>query len=654
MQRDVRATELYRQVEDHFLKTHRPAFGQVSSASDPNIRPDGKAIAFTGKIFSELVGDGVSRVCVAEAGSIRVLTEGPGNQKCPQFSPDGRWLAYMSDAERLGDFQVRVLDVTSGVERVPHGVAGSVEYLSWSPDGANLLLGVAGYGADLAGCQGSGTTNSIDGDADPWLPEIFGSPSASDWRSAWVVDVTTGIGRQVSQSRTNIWECAWAGTDAILAVTSQQPGEGAWYTADLRQIDLKSGEETVEFASQRQLGWPSAPPSGERLAVVVSVCSDRKVVAGDVYVGTGHQSFMAIDTLGVDTTYTAWLDEARIGFAGVRGLMTVVGIHDLASGRSEEVWSGHENIGDRYPDATFLPDGSAAAVLSSYTRYPELALLSDGSAKTALSLHHPGADYLAGVSGRAEAVNWQAPDGMKIEGILCTPNRPGPHPLIMLVHGGPISCYRERWSMGQNYTPLLVSRGYAVLHPNPRGSSGHGQAFMGSVVGDMGGQDAVDLLSGIDALVARGVIDSKRVGVMGGSYGGFMTAWLITQDQRFSAAVPMSPVTDWRLTHHTSNIPEFDRMFLGGDPLENSGAYIDRSPLQLAKRVRTPTFLTAGAQDRCTPPSQAVAFHVALNEAGVDSAVAIYPQEGHGVRSFPAIVDVCTRIVEWFEQYMPA
>jgi dipeptidyl aminopeptidase/acylaminoacyl peptidase len=133
-----------------------------------------------------------------------------------------------------------------------------------------------------------------------------------------------------------------------------------------------------------------------------------------------------------------------------------------------------------------------------------------------------------------------------------------------------------------------------------------------------------------------------------------MSAWLVTQDLRFAAAVSMAPVTDWYSQHHTTNIPQFDSLFLADKPRAGTGRYLERSPLLSADRVRTPTLLTAGALDRCTPPGQALEFHTALRETGVESALAIYPGEGHGVRRFPALVDLCTRMLAWFERHMSA
>ena len=196
--------------------------------------------------------------------------------------------------------------------------------------------------------------------------------------------------------------------------------------------------------------------------------------------------------------------------------------------------------------------------------------------------------------------------------------------------------------MRDHAVPLLVSRGYAVLLPNPRGSSGRGQEFAAAVVGDMGGADTHDYLSGIDAMIERGIADPARIGTMGVSYGGFMSAWLVTQDQRFKAAVAGSPVTEWY------------SFTFNADPEEIGNQVHTRSPVMHASRARTPTLLTAGVKDRCTAASQAMEFYQALISHGVDSELVIYPGEGHGVRRFPAVTDYLTRLVTWFERYMPA
>jgi dipeptidyl aminopeptidase/acylaminoacyl peptidase len=223
---------------------------------------------------------------------------------------------------------------------------------------------------------------------------------------------------------------------------------------------------------------------------------------------------------------------------------------------------------------------------------------------------------------------------------------------VVNVHGGPVWAYMNRWPRASVHP--LAARGYAVLLPNPRGSAGRGRDFASKVVGDMGGNDARDVLAGIDALVERGIADPERIGVTGGSYGGFMSCWLPTLDTRFAASVAISPVTDWYSQHFNSNIGRWDGEFLAGDPGDAGGPYRDRSPVMFADRVRTPTLLTAGLNDRCTPPGQAIEFFRALRWNGVETELVLYPEEGHGVRKFPTVIDLCTRMVAWFERFMPA
>jgi dipeptidyl aminopeptidase/acylaminoacyl peptidase len=200
---------------------------------------------------------------------------------------------------------------------------------------------------------------------------------------------------------------------------------------------------------------------------------------------------------------------------------------------------------------------------------------------------------------------------------------------------------------------LLLTRGFAFLQPNPRGSAGRGQDFAARVVGDMGGADLDDVLTGVDAAVAAGHADPDRLVLTGGSYGGFMAAWIPTRDRRFKASVSISPVTDWWSERFDSSLGAWVGDFLGGQPHEVPGEYTSRSPVLGAGNVSTPVLLTAGRHDRATPVGQAVEFYRALREQGVPTEVVVYPQEGHGVGEFPAVVDLATRTIRWFERFLP-
>lgn len=186
-----------------------------------------------------------------------------------------------------------------------------------------------------------------------------------------------------------------------------------------------------------------------------------------------------------------------------------------------------------------------------------------------------------------EPLSWQAPDGLDIQGWLLLPKGKAPHPLIMNIHEGPVWHWRPAW-LGRAglHTLLWLKAGYAVFLPNPRGSSGRGQDFARKVKGDMNGADTQDHLSGLDRLVERGIADVNRIGVTGVSYGGNMTAWLITQDARFAAAVAVMPHTNQVSEHLLSNISHFVALFLADTYTNPGGKYFQRSPIMHAHKTK--------------------------------------------------------------------
>ncbi|MDR2988500.1 MAG: prolyl oligopeptidase family serine peptidase, partial [Nocardiopsaceae bacterium] len=496
-----------------------------------------------------------------------------------------------------------------------------------------------------------------------WYPHVEAGTPEDAWRSLWIYTLASGDLARVSPDGLNVWEAAWSGPGHVLAITSSQPTEDDWYSAVLSRLDIKTGEVTELLRSDVQLGLPSGTPDGTKAAVLEAVCSDRFIVAGDLILldlVTGRRC--AVDTAGTDVTAIEWIDETRLGYVGQRHLDSVAGIADTGDAPLPETITAKELVASPrswaswfYPAGAFTSDGRVIVIRDDYDLPPEIAIVGAGTDQVLASLAHAGTDYVRSVAGSAANVSWSAPDGIPMEGVLCTPVGTGPFPLVLHVHGGPIGAYQRSWTMHDYAVPLLVSRGYAVLLPNPRGSSGRGQEFAAAVVGDMGGADTHDYLSGIDAMIERGIADPARIGTMGVSYGGFMSAWLVTQDQRFKAAVAGSPVTEWYSFTFTTNIPRWGLWFLdNADPEEIGNQVHTRSPVMHASKVKTPTLLTAGAKDRCTPAGQAREFYQALIGQGVDSELVIYPGEGHGVSRFPAVTDYLARIVTWFERYMPA
>jgi dipeptidyl aminopeptidase/acylaminoacyl peptidase len=656
--RDIRDSGLYRTAEMLFSAARRPGTGEVSDATDIHVSPDGAYAVFAGAIMERLEGTAPTRICQVdlESGALRVLTTGAPTDRSPRYAPDGRSIAFLSDRCQHGCFELYLLDPLNGSVRETPPVAGWVEYLHWSPDGTRILLGVAGHGADLAGAQGALRGGQSCADVPDWMPTVETGDETYRWRSAWIYDLSTHQVRQVSPSGLNVWEASWCGNEALALVASPGPGEGLWYSAQLHTLDLRTGQARRLYTPVDQLGWPAATPSGEYVAVVEALCSDRWVVAGELCIlDTRSATPRRIDTQGVDVTWTEWRSDRTLLFGGHRRFETVIALYDLIADRVSEIWSSREitSSGRYLTLAGFGKLGDCVFVSEGFLRGPEIALIRQGKYRPVLSLDP---DYSAQVARciQVHPLTWSAPDGVTVEGWLLTPVHAGPYPLIMNLHGGPVwhwrPMYLKRWR--DVLTLLLVQRGYAVFLPNPRGSVGQGQKFIRYVLGDMGGADAQDCLAGLDHLVACGIANPERLGVTGISYGGFLSSWLIGQDARFKAAVSVAPFNNQVTEHLLSNIPTFVSLFLADSYTNFGGKYFQRSPIMHAHKVKTPTLHICGALDRSAPAEEAVQMHNALLENGVKSVLVTYPREGHGIRHLPAAIDYTARVTAWFEEHV--
>lgn len=657
MKRDIRDTGLYRDAEELFRGLRQPAAGLISDADD--VSTNGFHAVFSGTIVEGLQGATGTRICLTEleTGDTRVLTFGPNTDRLPKFSPDARLVGFLSDRKRAGDFQLYLLDLASGAAQTTPPVDGWVEYLHWSPDGRRILLGVAAHGADVAGIQGAITSRNAEEELPSWMPAIDSGDGSRRARQLWIYEVATHSVSPLGHAGLNIWEAVWCGDNAVAAVASSGSGESEWYVARLHVIDVLNGVSREIYAPQAQLGWPASSPSGERLAIVEAISSDRWIVAGDVHlIDTTSGCVQTVNTNGVDITYTEWRSDGALLLAGHRGLDSVVGLYDLGENTFKELWCSREiTAGPVFMTvAGFNDTGDCVLVGESFLKAPEIGLIRHGSYHAVRSFALGCVDA-TNIIDAVETVTWCAPDGLEIQGWLLRPKGKPPHPLIMNIHGGPVWHMRSIW-LGRRapHLLMLVQQGYAVFFPNPRGSTGRGQDFSRQVLGDMGGADTYDILSGLDHLVEIGVADPKRLGVTGGSYGGFMTSWLITQDRRFAAAVSVAPITNHVTEQFISNIPHFVSLFVGDEYTDTGGKYFERSPVMHAHKVTTPTLNVCGALDRCTPPEEAMQFHNALLNSGVNSVLVTYPEEGHGVRKCPAAIDYTARVVAWFHEHMPS
>jgi dipeptidyl aminopeptidase/acylaminoacyl peptidase len=590
------------------------------------VSPDGARVAFTvSPSFREKAKPMQTRLWLDGAPA----TDEDGAESCPRFSPDGSLLAYTSDLGHAGRMTLRI-----------HGrgelgsIAGSVEDVRWSPDGTQLLVLAADLGSDRAGAQSA--TKIAEAGAGEDDPKV--TRPAQHWRRLFLVDVASGDTREVSPAGVNVFEFDWAGGDAV-AVCTTEPSESAWYDAWIGRLDLDARTAERLHTTEGQLQCPRISQSG-RIAWIEGFASDRGVVAGTINGNLAPE---------LDVTWIQW-DGDDLWFAGHRRSGSFFGrVTDASNGRPEELWSGDALVGMRFQPRLALGGDRVLAVFESTQSPPEVVEFVDGEPRALTSLN----DELAPVGAIAEwrDYTWRSFDGQEIQGLLGLPRGADTAlPCVVWVHGGPTSTWPSSWP--QMLWLLAIQEGYAVFLPNPRGSSGRGQEFARANLGDMGGGDLDDILAGVDALVRDGVADDTRVAITGGSYGGFMASWAVTQTDRFAAAIPFAVVTDWTSFHYTTNIGQFDKLFLQGEPDDPSGPYPKWSPIFHARNVKTPTLIVHGEDDLCTPLSQATEFYNALVEAGCEVELVVYPREGHGWTEREHQIDGWNRLRDWLQRYL--
>ena len=252
-----------------------------------------------------------------------------------------------------------------------------------------------------------------------------------------------------------------------------------------------------------------------------------------------------------------------------------------------------------------------------------------------------------------EEINFQSFDGTQIQGWLMRPpscSNENKCPLILSIHGGPHGMYG--WSFNPSFQ-VYATRGYGVLYLNPRGSNGYGQKFSDGTINEWGGGDYRDLMAGVDEVLRKNSwIDSERLGVTGGSYGGFMTNWIVTQTARFKGAVAVASLSNLISFYSTSLYQDLIHAEFGGFPWDNFELLWQWSPLRFVRQVQTPTLFLHGENDNDVHITQAEEMYMALKRRGVETVLVRYPREGHGLREPRHRVDALERTINWFDRYV--
>ncbi|MFE6973274.1 alpha/beta hydrolase family protein [Streptomyces sp. NPDC057682] len=648
-----RAQTVVRRVREAMLRLVHPVEARIS--------PDGRvvAVAAAGPERSELVLAPVPagmRPDAADPVAAMRAPSGPdtaADRHSPRWLPDSRTLLHLAEERGAAGTEVRLdaLDTVTGTVRTVARVPGSAEELLVSDDGTRALLLCAEDGADRDGMHLGLPVRLGPAPA----PERFAPGTGR--RTLHLVGLADGTVREAGPAGLTVWNVAWRGGATAVATVGEDTLPSGYYDARFAVLDLDARTARTVHEPLGQLAAPALSADG----LTAAVCEGISIVAGRPVV-VDLASGASTVAPGVEDATWLRFDDAEPGalwFAGWDGTGSRVG---RTGGPTPTRWSAPVTLGGAgyQPELSLGADGRlAATVLDAPGRPPEAVVAPTGGERAwewtpVTALNTPADPALAAV--RTERTEWTAPDGRTVEGLLLsTGEHEGPRPLAVLVHGGPAWLWSAGYAPGDvlGLAPALAAAGHLVLLPNPRGSNGRGLDHARAVVGDAGGKDLEDVLSGVRHLVGAGLADPDRAAVLGHSYGGFLAALAAARTDVFRAAVVVSAPTDWLSFTHTSCIGGgYDRAYAIGSP-DDPQELVRRSPVFATGGRGTPTLLVHGAEDRVTPVGQAHELYRSLLRTGLAPAeLYVYPGEGHEFTDAGHLLDAADRVTDWLTTHL--
>ena len=618
--------------------------------------PDGRHVAYVVRepLLTDEKSEFVNHLYLASAdgGAPTQLTFGESSNSSPRWSPDGQYLAFIS--KRSGKANVYAIRLAGGEAwALTRYDKTDVQDLRWAPDGQSIAFSMTEPPSE----EKEKAKKRKD---DPQLWDVD-----FDFAHLWVVPFAVGPraaaeSRQVTRGRFHVGSFEWLFDGQALALTYQPtPFEDTFAATKLATVKLEGDGAPADIATVADLSpRPIPSPDGRWIACTTGDQPARWGFSGRVvlYPTTGGAARPLADTPDSNTWALGWSADGQAVYVLEQ------------SGVSSQIWA-LPATGEPGRALTDSPDlkmpalangrDQVAFVAQDFDRPNGVWLLDAGTGETR-EIARPAfpAGWPEGPAPTAEVLKWKAPDGLEIEGIVVYPlgyEAGRRYPLVLEVHGGPTGVYARSYVGATNgYADYagLAARGYALLRVNPRGSGGYGKEFRFANYGDWGGADYRDIMSGVDLLIERGLADPDRLGILGWSYGGFMTSWVITQTDRFKAACVGAGVTDLISFNGTSDIPSFLPDYFSGEFWQDFDTYVRHSPVFQAKGVKTPTLIQHGEADVRVPLGQGREYYNALKRQGTTVEMVIYPRQGHGFDEPRLAVDRQRRASAWLDRWL--
>ena len=618
------------------------------TSGTPAISADGRWVAYavretnwTDNAYETEIWLADSRV----AGSGRQLTNAAKSSMQPAFSPDGKWIAFISD--RSDTRQIFRLSLDGGEAEVLTSGTDGVTAFAWAPDGARVAYTMTDPVTATMKERTEKYGEYTHEDHDARMAQLH------------VIDLRTKTSRPLTAGAFVVGSFAWAPDGTRIAFDHRVNSDaGMSGTADISLVDVSSAQVTPLVAQAGPDTNPKWSPDGRQIAFESAMAKtfyffENTAVA--VVPATGGTPEALTTRFDENPSLLAWTSAGIFFSASQRTWSYLFRIEpssrQVAMHRAREDWIGQS--------FAVTPSGAHTAFVASGPReFPDVYSASVATTLVATKLSDVGAQVAAWPSHTREVVRWKSQDGAEIEGVLHKPadfQAGRKYPLLVVIHGGPTGVSRPQPYGSASFYPIdgWLAKGALVLEPNYRGSAGYGEAFRALNVRNLGIGDAWDVLSGIDALVAQGLVDKDRVGSMGWSQGGYISAFLTTRHaDRFKALSVGAGISNWVTYYVNTDIHPFTRQYLKATPWDDPKIYADTSPMTYIKSAKAPTLIQHGDKDPRVPIPNAFELYQGLQDQKVPVELMIFRGFGHGLDKPKANRGAMQQNWDWFGKYL--